>query len=74
MRVPNLNTYMMRFETAADYLDMGDESFSESVAPFLDTITIEETKYVLRADVEILVQMFFRSSTKDNIVNLHPVN
>jgi len=52
---------------------MSDDSFLESVAPFLDTITIEETPYVLRADVELLVQMFFRSPGKDNVVKLHPV-
>lgn len=73
MRVPTMKNYMMRFETAADYLDMSDDSFLESVAPFLDTITIEETPYVLRADVELLVQMFFRSPGKDNVVKLHPV-
>lgn len=73
MRVPFMNTYMMRSETAADYLDMSDDSFEEHLIPFLDSITIEETRYFLRSDLELLVQMLFRSPTKDNIVNLHPI-
>lgn len=69
-----MNKYMMRVETASEYLDMSEDSFLEFVAPFLDCITVEENAYFMRQDLEFVIKMFFRAPREDNVSHLHPVN
>lgn len=55
-----MQKYLMRTETAADYLDMPVDHFEEVMAPILDAIIVCEERYYMSDDVETMARFFFK--------------
>lgn len=56
----HMQKYIMRSETASDFLDMPVSTFDEAIAPFLDCIVMGEDNYYMTEDVMFVVKLFFK--------------
>lgn len=55
-----MQKYIMRAETASEFLDMHVSTFEEAIAPFLDCIVMGEQDYYMTEDVMLVVKLFFK--------------
>jgi len=55
-----MQKYIMRAETASDFLDMPVGTFDEAIAPFLDCIVMGDENYYMTDDVMFVVKLFFK--------------
>jgi len=55
-----MHKYIMRSETASEFLDMPVGTFDEAIAPYLDCIVLGEESYYMTEDLMFVVKLFFK--------------
>ena len=55
-----MQKYIMRAETASEFLDMPRGTFDEAIAPFLDCLVMGDENYYMTDDVMFVVKLFFK--------------
>ena len=55
-----MHKYIMRSETASEFLDMPVGTFDEAIAPYLDCIVMGDDSYYMTEDVMFVVKLFFK--------------